>query len=231
MEQKTVIITGASGNLGKAIVAYFLKENWRVIGLVHRVKNATDKNSKYIEIAVDLTDENSTESIIETIVEQYGNIHSAILTAGGFAMGNIAHTSIEDIKLQFNLNFVTAYNIARPVLKQMKLQYFGKIFFIGSGAGMDTRKGNGVTAYSLSKSLLFQLANIINAENKENEVQAQIIVPSIIDTPQNRADMPDADFSKWEKPEQIAAIVGKYIIQEKTKSATTAIIIQDEISV
>ena len=57
MEQKTVIITGASGNLGKAIVAYFLKENWRVIGLVHRVKNVTDKNSKYIEIAVDLTDE------------------------------------------------------------------------------------------------------------------------------------------------------------------------------
>ena len=231
MEQKTIIITGASGNLGTSLVAYFLKENWQVIGLVHRIKNTAHKNSKYKEIAVDLTDENSTAGIIKSIVQEFGNIHSVILTAGGFTVGDIEHTSVEDIQSQFTLNFITAYNITRPVLNQMKLQYFGKIFFIGSGAGMDTRNGNGVTAYSLSKSLLFQLANIINAENIDNEIQAQVIVPGIIDTPQNRADMPDADFSKWEKPEQIAAIVGKYIIQEKTKSATTAIIIQDEISV
>lgn len=81
--------------------------------------------------------------------------------------------------------------------------------------GIDTNKAKGMTAYGLGKSLLVGLANIINAEYEGTAIKAHVIVPSTIDTPQNRAAMPNADFSKWEKPSEIAAIIGKYAQGDK----------------
>jgi NAD(P)-dependent dehydrogenase (short-subunit alcohol dehydrogenase family) len=108
------------------------------------------------------------------------------------------------------LNFETAYNIARPVFAQMMLQGSGRIFIIGSKPGLDAKNGKGMIAYGLSKCLLFRLAELMNDEAKGTDVVTSVIVPSTIDTPQNRQSMPDAKYANWVKPEEIAEVIAFY---------------------
>lgn len=207
---KVAIITGANGNLGQAVVQQFLKENFKVIGLVHRVKENAFKSENYEEREVDLTNEEESKKTIDQITKQYNHIETAVLTAGGFAMGNIEKTGEQELEKQYRLNFLTAYNIARPLFLKMKTQQKGSLFFIGSEPGMHPETGGGVLAYALAKSQLFQLAKILNHKKEEHHVLTKVIVPTTIDTPENRKSVPDADFSKWQKPEDIAQIIFKH---------------------
>jgi NAD(P)-dependent dehydrogenase (short-subunit alcohol dehydrogenase family) len=125
-------------------------------------------------------------------------------------MGDIAHTDTGAFYQQLSLNFETAYNSARPVFLHMMKKRRGRIFLIGSRPGLDMRKGKGMVAYSLSKSLVFRLAELMNEEAKGTEVVVTVLVPSIIDTPQNRKSMPDADFKAWMNPEDMADIIYYY---------------------
>ena len=125
-------------------------------------------------------------------------------------MGSIAETKTNDIYKQYQLNFETAYNIARPVFLQMMKQNSGRIFLIGSRPGLDAAKGKGMIAYSLSKSLIFHLAELMNKEAKGKNVVTSVLVPSTIDTPQNRKSMPAADFGSWVQPGQIADVIYFY---------------------
>ncbi|MEP7080263.1 MAG: SDR family NAD(P)-dependent oxidoreductase [Ginsengibacter sp.] len=204
---KNLIVTGASGNLGNAVVEKFISENWNVTGTVHdgSTKVSENKNENYISL--DLLDNSACESFINSAIERSGNIDAAVLTAGGFAMGSIAETKIEDINKQYELNFQTAYNIARPVFLQMMKQESGIIFLLGSRPGMEVGKGTKSIAYALSKSLIFRLSEIMNADAAGKNVKTIVLVPNIIDTPQNRKSMPDADFSKWMTPAAIAEII------------------------
>lgn len=225
---KLVVVSGASGNLGKAVVTYFLNQSFQVIGLVHSSSKRTEVIDNYLEMEVDLLDENATQACVASILEKYAKIDIAILTAGGFKSGKIAKTSTEDLEHQYRLNFLTAFNFARPALLQMKEQESGRLFFIGSHPGMDTRKGTNNVAYSLSKSQLFQLANIFNAETEDLDIKTYVVVPSTIDTPENREAMPKADYSKWEKPEAIAEIIGRYAQMSVETSNKTSLIVQEE---
>lgn len=206
---KTAIVTGASGNLGQAVVNRFLAEGYRVIGTVSQKETmpANSKEGNYEHIAVDLTEEDSTAQLVESVSSTYGNIDVAVLTAGGFAMGKIADTTTADILKQYKLNFETAYNIARPVFMQMMKQNSGRIFLVGSRAGLDARNSKGTVGYGLAKSLLFRLAELMNDEAKGHNVVTSVVVPSTIDTPQNREAMPDAHFDNWVKPEAIAGVI------------------------
>lgn len=212
MTKKIVIITGASGNLGKAVADKFLTEGHIVTGTVHSTpKNDTNNtNSKYEAAQVDLMDEKSVGQFVETVLHKHQQIDVAVLTAGGFAMGSIAETKTSDIQQQLELNFTTAYNVVRPVFTQMLQQKKGRIFLIGSRAGLDAKYSKGTIAYGLSKALLFRLAELLNEEAKGTEVVTSVVVPGIIDTPQNRAAMPDADTAKWVKPDTIADIIYYY---------------------
>ncbi len=212
-KNKVALITGSSGNLGKAVVKKFLKNDYEVIGTVLHKKEGEDKSSEE-RIELDLQDEKKTDKFVQDIISTHDRIDVAILTAGGFTMNNISKTSTSDIYAQYQLNFETAYNIARPVFLQMLKQNSGRLFFIGSQAGMNANNAKGVVAYSLSKSLLFRLAEIMNAEAKGRNVVVSVVVPSTIDTPENRKSMPDADFSEWQTPEQIADVILFYCTEE-----------------
>src|SRR5688572_29211677 len=148
--------------------------------------------------------EEAAQEFVESSISKHGNINAAVLTVGGFAMGKIADTKSGDILKQYKLNFETAYHIARPVFLQMKRQVYGRIFLIGSKPGLDTRYSKGMVAYGLAKSLIFRLADLMNEEARGQNVVTSVIVPSTIDTPQNRSSMPDARFENWVRPETIA---------------------------
>ena len=203
--EKTVLITGAEGNLGSAMVRQLLGQGFNVVGTRHATSSPAISSERNPEmVAIDLTDEKATAELINTVVNKYGVLDTAILTVGGFAMGGIEQTVISDIHKQGQLNFVTAYNVAQPVFIHMWNQKKGRIFLVGSRPGMDMRNGRNLVAYALTKSLIFRLAELMNAEAAGMDLITQVIVPSTIDTPQNRASMPEADFSKWVKPEKIA---------------------------
>jgi NAD(P)-dependent dehydrogenase (short-subunit alcohol dehydrogenase family) len=206
---KTVIVTGASGNLGQAVVKKFLAEGYNVIGTV--IPNdpvpMEISDARFEKIVVDLINEEAAQKFVETVISKHGSIDASVLTVGGFAMGKIAETKTLDITKQIKLNFETAYNVARPVFSQMMKQGTGRIFIIGSKPGSAMHNSKGMVAYGLAKSLIFRLAELMNDEAKGQNVVTNVIVPSTIDTPQNRKSMPDADFNKWVKPEAIAGVI------------------------
>lgn len=205
---QTILITGASGNMGQALVKKFLAEGWKVAGTL--IPNDPVKpefnHPSFTGITVDLMNENDATNM----VQQIGKTDAAVLTVGGFAMGDIASTSSAGIMQQYKLNFETAYHVARPLLAQMMQQNSGRIFLVGSRPGMNMKNSKGMTAYGLAKSLIFRLAELMNEEAAGTDVKTFVIVPSTIDTPQNRAAMPGADFSKWVTPQTIAGTVYGY---------------------
>lgn len=205
------MVTGANGNLGQAVVKKFVDNGYHVIGTVrHKQEQKTGDGKNAEEAELDLLHEGDCQKFVDDIIEKKKIIDVAVLTAGGFAMGDIANTKTSDLYKQYQLNFETAYNIARPVFMQMMKQNSGRIFVMGSRPGLDTKKGKAAVAYSLSKSLLFRLAELLNAEAKGKNVVVSVVVPSTIDTPQNRESMPDADFSSWVLPSQIADVIYFY---------------------
>lgn len=215
MPTKTAIITGAAGNLGQAVVKKFTDKDYQVIGTILNQQESNNSGEKNFEEAeLNLLDEENCEKFVDEIVTKHKTIDVAVLTAGGFAMGDIAQTKTSDVMKQYRLNFETAYNIARPVFLQMMKQGSGRIFLIGSRQGLNILKGKGALAYGFSKSLLFRLAEVMNAETKGKNVVVNVIVPSTIDTPQNRESMPDADFSSWVTASQIADIIYFYSSEE-----------------
>ena len=212
MANKTVIITGASGNMGQAVIKKFLTEGYNVVGTI--VPNDPVPfdiaNENLEKILVDLMNEDDAGKFVQHVISKYGSIDAVVLTVGGFAMGTVVSTKTSDVYKQYKLNFETAYNIARPAFVQMLEQKAGRIFLIGSKPGISADNSQGMIAYGLGKSLIFRLAELMNAEAKGTNVVTSVVVPSTIDTVQNRKAMPDADFSTWVKPETIASIIYYY---------------------
>ena len=213
----TILVTGSSGNLGRAVADRFLSAGHTVIGLdVVRegtpplLESPLSKSGLSKSVGVDLGDEAATGAVIDDLVKEFGAIDVAVLTAGGFAMGSLADTDAASMKQQYELNFGTAYNTARPIFLHMMGRKTGRIFLVGSRPGSDMQMSVGMTAYGLSKSLIFRLAELMNAEAKGTGVVTTVIVPGIIDTPQNRAAMPEADHRTWMDPGQMAEIIHFY---------------------
>jgi NAD(P)-dependent dehydrogenase (short-subunit alcohol dehydrogenase family) len=213
---RIALVTGAAGNMGFAVVNKFTNAGYQVIGTT--APNETIRvqfpKQNFEAIEVDLAQEEVAGKFVESVIAQHSSIDVAVLTVGGFALGKIADTSTADINKQLKLNFETAYNVARPVFNKMMEQGSGRIFIIGSRPGLDARYGKGMVAYGLAKSLLFRLAQLMNEEAKGKEVVTSVVVPSTIDTPQNRKSMPDADFDAWVSPGAIADVIYFYCTPE-----------------
>lgn len=203
---KTVIITGASGNLGKATVEKFIEQGYKVIATVTPGKTLGFQIKGDVETYdADLTDEKSVEAMIAQIIFKHKTIHAALLLVGGYAPGGIKETDGASIKKMFTLNFETAYYVARPVFQHMLQQaHGGRIVLVGARPALRAKDANKSLGYALSKSLVLKLAEVLNAAGSANNVTASVVIPSTIDTPVNRQAMPNADFTAWVKPEEIA---------------------------
>ena len=206
---KTIIVTGAAGNLGKSVTQQLLDEGFKVeatLGpkddpnfLVH--ENLRSKS-------VNLFDELISREFVEDIHEASGQLYGAVLLVGGFAEGDISSTNAALLEKMYRLNFETAYFIVRPLLEALKAQQKGgHIVFVGSRPALEPNEGKHLVAYSLSKVLLIQLAKYINADFSTHQVSASVIVPSTLDTPGTRIAMPEADFSRWVPTDKLAEVV------------------------
>ena len=216
---KTVIITGANGNLGKAVTKEFLDKNYRVIATIAGENTRSEfQVHPNLELSVvDLTSENETTVFVETIIQKYQVIDAALLLVGGFAMGDLAATSGDDLHKQISLNFETAYYVTRPLFAHMLANKKGRIVFIGARPAINAAQGKGLIAYGLSKSLLFKLAEFLNEEARGTKLTVSVVVPSTLDTALNRKSMPDINPDNWVKPGDIAETL-EFLVSDKSST-------------
>jgi NAD(P)-dependent dehydrogenase (short-subunit alcohol dehydrogenase family) len=214
---KTVIITGANGNLGSAVTQTFLSKGYQVVATVFEEKMLVDfaAHPNLDVRVVNLSDEEATSRFIASVIEKYKTVDAALLLVGGFAMGNLVGTAVADIDKQISLNFKTAYHVTRPLFHHMLENGSGRLVYIGARPAIEASQGKDLVAYGLSKSLLFKLAEYINAEAKGKNITATVVAPSTLDTPLNRKSMPDTDPSVWVKPSELAEIL-EFAVSEKS---------------
>lgn len=195
----SIIITGANGNLGLVVVQRLLADGYHLLAVSGKSGAGSLPSDINLEISeVDLYSEDQTREFVEKSLLKQGDIDAAVLLAGGFATGKLGETRKTDLDRMIDLNFYSAYHVVRPLMSYfISRPQGGKFILVGSRPGLNAGDGKDFFAYSLSKSMIFKLAEFINAEGKDKNVTAAVIVPSTIDTEANRKAMPGADFSKW----------------------------------
>ena len=219
-----VIVSGATGNLGKDVVAKLTSLHYTI-----HINVREGKSSKYAGFSnvssypADLTDKDQSENFIRKAIENAGSIQAGIFLAGGFALGKLADTEDTDIEKMIEMNFLTAFHLVKPLIKHFETQGGGQFIFIGARPALVPEQGAASFAYTLSKSMLFQMADIINAEGKSKNITASVVVPSIIDTPDNRAAMPDSDFNKWIPGSDMAESIAFILSETGQKMRQTVI--------
>lgn len=200
--KKTILITGAAGNLGGAVVKRLIDEKRHVLATVYSANDVESLQSEQVKAhALDLTDEDAVETFVKEQTSRI-DIEAAILLAGGFRPGGLLETDGSAIRKMLAINFETAFYLVRELLPVFEERGGGQFVLVGARPALDPNAGKGLAAYAFSKTLVFKLAEFINAYGKG--INATVIVPSVIDTPPNRDAMPDADPSKWVSPQAIA---------------------------
>ncbi len=209
-EGKTCLITGASGNLGRAVAAAFASAGAALVLLGRDEKSLRtalgNRGERSLFLEADLLDAAAVANAVRTAVDRFARIDVLCNIAGGFRMGHPVHETPEDTwELMLDLNAKSVINTARAVVPRMIAAGQGKIVNIAALAGLGGKANMG--AYSAAKSAVIRLTESMSAELRDKGINVNCILPSIIDTPQNRADMPGADPRRWVAPEALAEVV------------------------
>jgi NAD(P)-dependent dehydrogenase (short-subunit alcohol dehydrogenase family) len=209
-QDRVVIVTGAGGNLGRAVTAAFDAAGGVVI-LLDRTEAKLraifgSDNQRLVPAGVDLMDGASVARAVASTCDRYGRVDVLCNVAGGFRMGEPVHaTTPETWQLMLGLNAGSVINTARAVVPRMLAARHGKIINVAAVAGLNGKSGMG--AYCASKSAVIRLTESMSAELRGQGINVNCILPSAIDTPENRAAMPDADPTRWVAPAALADVI------------------------
>lgn len=227
LARKVVMITGAAGNLGTSTAQKFIELDSKLALVDHSADRLKQKygalnhsTGLYLGPSVELTDPNQVGRVVSEIIEQFGSIDALINIAGGYHGGSPVHeTSVETLKNLYELNVLTMFNTCQAVIPLMLEAGAGSIINIGARSGLTGTSKMG--AYSASKSAVIRLTESMSAELKRSGIRVNCVLPGTIDTPRNREDMPNADFSRWVAPSEIAEIIS-FLASEKSVAVTGA---------
>jgi len=212
-----VLITGANGGLGTAVCQEFLANGAKVIGVAREWKAP----APFATISADVSTADGCESMVKQAL-QYGPLDALVHLVGGFAGGSaVAATSDQIWDSMMNANLRTAFCCIRAVLKPMQAAGRGRIVAVGSRTAVEPSPN--FAAYAVSKAALVALVKNVAAEGQKFGVTANVILPSTIDTPANRAAMPKADSSSWVKPESIAKLL-VFLVSDAAADTSGAVI-------
>ncbi len=201
--RRNIIVTGAAGALGTSVVEKFKREGYHVIALLRPGHDEVSEEADD-SYEVDASDEHAVLEFVREFQMQYNDLDAIAMIVGGFAMGNLESTTQKDLLSMFQLNFFSAFHLVQGFLPIMKKQQKGTFLFVGARPALQLEDAIHTVAYSLSKKLILSLSEILAEEVKDSQIRTHVFVPSILDTANNRASMPDADFTKWVNPNDVA---------------------------
>ena len=210
---KVVLVAGGTGGLGRAVSLAFLAEGARTVvtyrsdGEFAELQKAAGSAMSLLEgHPVDVTDEAAVGQLVNQVFERYGRFDAMVNTVGGYAGGiKLWELETKTFELMLALNLRAGYALSRPAVAAMLKQGFGAIVNVAAKAAVD--HGGGAAAYAASKAAAVAMMDSLAADLKGTGVRVNSILPSIIDTEANRKAMPNADFSAWPKPEDIARVI------------------------
>lgn len=209
-ENRTALITGAAGTLGRATAAAFAEAGARCVLLDNnadglRAAYGADRDNQ-ISATADLADAASVERTIDMALAKFGRIDVLCNIVGGFRMGHPVHETPADVwRLMINLNAGSLIGMAHAVVPHMIAAGSGKIVSVAAMGGL--RGGANMGAYAASKSAVMRLTESMSAELRDKNINVNCVLPSVIDTPANRADMPKADPKRWVEPRALADVI------------------------
>lgn len=223
VQGKVMVITGAFGALGRAVVAAARAAGWRVAALDHSTHEGGAEMVGPEGLAlggIDLADAVAAAAAMQEIAARLGRIDALVNIAGGFRWEPLAEGAPETWASMFRVNLMTAVCASKAALPHLEACGAGAIVNVGAGAAF--KAGAGMGAYAASKSGVHRLTESL-AEEYKGKVTVNAVLPSTIDTPANRRDMPDADFSKWVTPDELAAVI-LFLTSEHARAVTGALI-------
>ena len=222
MSGRIIVITGAFGVLGSA-VARAAAETGARLALIDFATTAPPglPAEAFVQGGVDLTDAVAAGAALDAVADQFGGVDALLNVAGGFRWETLEAGSWETWHTLFRMNVLTASNACRAAVPHLKRSAAGRIVNVGANGALKAAMGMG--AYAASKAGVHKLTEALAEELKGDGVTVNAVLPSIIDTPTNRADMPKADFAAWVAPADLAAVM-LFLASEEARAVTGALI-------
>ena len=224
---RVVVITGGFGALGQVVASAAREHGFRVAALGHTkeppagLAETLGPNALLLG-GVDLADEAAAATAMNAVTSRFGRIDALFNIAGGFRWIKIGDSHAADLESMFRMNVHTTINAVRAALPSLKASPAGRIVNVGALAA-DKAATAGMGPYTASKAAVHRLTEALADELKDSGVTVNAVLPSTIDTAQNRTDMPKADFSRWVAPADLAEVM-LFLASEKANAVTGALI-------
>jgi NAD(P)-dependent dehydrogenase (short-subunit alcohol dehydrogenase family) len=223
--QSTAIVTGGTGGLGSAVVARLLDDGWRVVApwIVERELERVQRRDGLELVEADLFDAAAVEQVVRAAAgSNDAPLRGLVNLVGGFAAGGRVHeTAIDEFEKQFRLNLRPTYLVTQASLARMVKRGDGAIVCVGTRAALQPFPG--AAGYISSKAAVIAFAQAVAVEYRDDGIRCNAILPSVIDTPANRASMPKADHDRWVKPAEIATVVAHLLSPDSTATSGAVI--------
>jgi NAD(P)-dependent dehydrogenase (short-subunit alcohol dehydrogenase family) len=220
MDGKVVVVTGASGALGKVVAEVALARGARVAGVDYAATQSPATGNRIELGGVDLTDAAQARKAIDAAAAHFGRLDALINIAGGFAYETVADGDPKTWQRMYALNVLTALNASRAALPHLAASAAGRIVNVGAMGALQA--GAGMGAYAASKAGVHRLTEALAAEWK-GKLTVNAVLPSTIDTPANRAGMSKADFTKWVTPQELADVI-LFLASDAASAVTGALL-------
>ena len=220
MDGKVIIVTGASGALGRVVAETALARGARVAGLDHAPSQIPATPNRIELGGIDLSDAAQAKKAIDHAVAHFGALDALINIAGGFAFEAIAEGDPRTWQHMYALNVLTALNASQAAIPHLAASSSGRIVNVGAMGALQA--GAGMGPYAASKAGVHRLTEALAAEWK-GKITVNAVLPSTIDTTANRASMPKADFTKWVTPEELANVI-LFLVSDQASAVTGALL-------
>ena len=203
---QVVLITGATGGLGVAVTQAFLDAGATVAGVSRSIQDSAFASPRFHAIPAELSSGEAARAVVDETILRLGRVDTLVHLVGGFAGGaSVAETSDATFDRMLDLNLRSAFHMTRAVVPHMRERGSGRLLAIGSRAAVDPPAG--LSAYNASKAALVALMRTLAFENNDRDITSNVILPGVMDTPQNRAADPAADHSRWVPPSRVADLL------------------------
>jgi NAD(P)-dependent dehydrogenase (short-subunit alcohol dehydrogenase family) len=221
--EKVFVVTGAAGNVGAALTALLTARGHRVAAIDRSHEGLTARHGESgaaLKLAVtDLSDPAATRAAVAEVAAKLGRIDGVAATVGGFATGSVAESGPALWEQMLRINLLTVLNTFAAALPHLRSAGGGSLVAIAAGAAL--RAPGGMAAYAASKSAVLRLVESLAEEAKGDRIRVNAVLPGTIDTPQNRAAMPNADPRHWVTPTQVAEVLA-FLLSDAASGITGA---------